>query len=492
MPVKSPQAPVKAKPVKKKEEQVTRPILYPKYQVEFACKGYARGKFQFVPDPKADPKDNDSSLTMQRAKELLGWEEEPEGQSWDTWFLIDRNQKKVRLRNNDRNRRFRPQIAAEREQDVLTGDYAMNCQPVIISQTGLTSDAQHRLIGYIFACQRWHSNSEHDHWVKIWPTEPTIETMIVYGLSEDPKVTRTLDNTQPRDYQDTLLTDSQKFLGREHKEREELVRMLVNATKLVWVRTAEKEDPYCNNLTNATIDTYVNNHPHLEKFVLWVYKENQDGHITKVMSPGYAAGMLYLMACSGSKRKDYWPNGVYVPRTEEHIKFDRTKMAEEFWIGVITKTIPQVKEAIAALVDPNTGEAPSQGEKEALIARAWNFFIEKKKFTVKQLQLQYKFSYDGGKTYDTIRDGAAKKAGKDVTDVSSFVVECMSNDSVQGIDVAYIDRSDRAEDLPEPDDATRRGVEVARMEVDIENERRNGREQVAKQLEEKKESLKKK
>ena len=67
----------------------------------------------------------------------------------------------------------------------------VNGETIIVTRYADVDSGQHRGIGFLFACQIWEKG---DIWNgidprKLWPEMPTMECIIVYGVSSSPRVT---------------------------------------------------------------------------------------------------------------------------------------------------------------------------------------------------------------------------------------------------------------------------------------------------------------
>src|SRR5690606_6127125 len=93
-------------------------------------------------------------------------------------------------------------------------------------------------------------------------------------------------------------------------------------------------------------------HPRLIDAIKHIHDENGEGAISRLYSPGYAAGLLYLMACSESDLVAY-RNG---DNRESALKFSRWKSACDFWVTIVSSdTIKLVRHTIAELVAEGRG-----------------------------------------------------------------------------------------------------------------------------------------
>src|SRR5574337_1244132 len=100
-------------------------------------------------------------ITVARAKELLGWENEDEFYERlkkddpevsreactfeEEYLFLDEDKRKVRCWNNVHNRPFTMGWARSIAQDILNRKWHLNLETIIISSTGAVLSGQHRL-----------------------------------------------------------------------------------------------------------------------------------------------------------------------------------------------------------------------------------------------------------------------------------------------------------------------------------------------------------
>ena len=215
---------------------------------------------------------NGTALTVAEAKFLLGWEDEadcyarlkaedavrvvkglppkipagvgsvtylekrPNGQKIDHSMMVDMNKKRVKCLHNHTNRPFDKRWAERLAQDILNRYWFFNGESIIVGKHGDILSGQHRLIGLVFAWQMWSSEKLcKKRWRDNWPTEPTLDCLLVMGIDEDDKVVRTLDNVKPRSLSDVVYT-SPLFAAYDMEERKVLSKILAPAVDILWDR----------------------------------------------------------------------------------------------------------------------------------------------------------------------------------------------------------------------------------------------------------------
>lgn len=369
------------------------------------------------------------------AKLLLGWETEghyykrrceEDGVGYDVsaiqqqykdefegkWLLEDLEGNKVICHNNLANRPFTEAHAKKLAQDVLNRNWAgpttlpgetVNCETMIITRTGCCASCQHRLIAEVFACQLYRKQK--DHWVGKWgDKEPVIESIVIFGCSDNPKVIGTIDNTRPRDFGDTLYTSpilrdykvkvpnaidpsKPKFRPLDRTERKEMTRMLARAVQMLWKRTRNPKDTsneYTKYATHTESGIFLEHHPRLEECLTKIFELNSERAISKLrLSPGHCAAIMYLMGSSDSDGDVYRnPKGSDIP-SEKSLSWKNWDATVEFWTKC-AKMPPEficLSYALGSLVDADTGASGRLTEKFATLVKAWYTFMDGEELT---------------------------------------------------------------------------------------------------------------
>lgn len=353
----------------------------------------------------------DKALTVAKAKELLGWETEAmyaartgEKISFGDDFMCKNIKgEKVRCWNNLSNRPFTEAHARELGQSVLTRDWAdarntregeeemtINGETISITKTAQIDSGQHRLTGLVFAGEEWVANKA--HWIDKWPTEPTMEALLVFGVSDNKRVTQTLDNVRPRTLTDVLYT-SPTFADLGTVEKRECSRMLAYATDLMWARV-RAADAFIKYQSHAASLDFVDRHPKMVDCVAFIFKENKDRSLSNLrLSPGHSAAFLYLMGSCDSDNEEY---SVGQPPSEKHLSWTYWDMSCQFWkllSNIKDDRLLQVRKELQSLVDDETGQSGRAAEKHAIICKAWNVTVEheggEENITKEQVALEY-------------------------------------------------------------------------------------------------------
>lgn len=352
--------------------------------------------------------DGVDAITVALAKTILGWETEKEYQNRmiaenpttkpTMWvfdetlpaMLRDKENNLVRCWNNLENRPFDEKWSLGLAQTILRGQWAgpltipgetINGSTIVVSKTGRVESGQHSLVGLILAYQMWSTNKKAH---PFWPEDgagPVIETILITGISEDPRVLMTVDNCKPRTTADVFYT-SPLFRTLIPTERRECSRMMSAGVDTLWTRTAAQ-----GYRTNTEMCGFVERHIKLLDCVKHLFGENKgkggkgtSRPISNLrLSPGACAALCYLMACSTSDG-DVYRNGF--PPTEKDLDWKHWKKAREFWALIGGhKSFETVRKALGQLIDStpdaedgNVGLGGRMPEKLAIIQKAWDVF----------------------------------------------------------------------------------------------------------------------
>lgn len=398
-------------PVKltKKKVLAERPVKYPYYKAMICCLDNPAHV-----DEKGKQVEYDGPITVEIAKQLLGWETEPDYvkrklaedpnykesklKFGGEYLLKDADGNKVICWNNCTNRPLTESHAASLAQDILTKNWRMNLENIIVSKTGLVLSGQHRLIGLILAVEGKDGWRKQQHWQQVWDEEPIIETMVAFGCEETPEVLRTLDNVKPRELDDVFYT-SPLFADKTTEARREMSRALKYAVELLWKRTRGDGDKFIEHQTHSASIDFLDRHPKLLAAVKHIYDEDggkvidvdkDEEFVGKAISSGlrlqrgHAAALLYLMG--QSRTKDAVSEDYYLPgavQSEKRLDWTCWEMALQFWTDLGEQKLEwaqTVKEALACLNDPDKGFSANNREKHAVIVNAWTKYRIKEKF----------------------------------------------------------------------------------------------------------------
>ncbi len=315
------------------------------------------------------------ALTSDQAKELLGWEEESGTIKFGEYLVKDSNGNKVRCHQNINNRPIDFSNILKLKQEILRKRWYLNMENRIIGETGLILNGQHTLIALIMAVQDWQNNP--DRWPE-WKTEPTIETSIAFGVCEDDEVINTLDTGRPRSFADVIFR-SEYFADLPGSARNKAARSTEHAIKLLWQRTGVP-DAFAIRQTHSELLDFLDRHPKVLEAVIHIIEENTKGDISVYVTPGYAAGFLYLMGCSTSDAKQY--QSAEQP-SEDDLDFEMWDTACDFFVE-LPENQP-LKTALAKIIDEDGG---SRAEKSAILVKAWQCVEADKPIAAAALKLK--------------------------------------------------------------------------------------------------------
>lgn len=336
------------------------------------------------------------ALTAERARELLGWEEQPDKSK--IYLITDFHKKKICCHNNVTNRPFYASVMMALKQEVLRGKWRLNCENRIIGHTGLVLNGQHTLVALVLAAQEWEANP--DNW-PLWKTEPTINTTIAFGADESDESVNTMDTCKPRSLADVIYR-SAIFAGIPAKERREAARMLDHAVRLLWSRLGICLDAFAPRRTHSEALDFIQRHPHLLDCIRHVQTEDvpdEEGQrrVSRYLSSGYTSALLFLMASSKTKPEEY--READNP-TDDLLDWSQYDKASDFIVklaGEAESTKP-VRQVLAKMVD---NETDSLAAKCALLVKAWTVYASGSSITTKTLVLKWKTDPEWGtKTID--------------------------------------------------------------------------------------------
>jgi len=386
-PVKEDKKSPRPRPTKDKEPEPT--LLYP--DVEFH-------KFT-GPD----------AMKVDTAKQYLGWQTEDEYKAEkekdpkvkktddgkpivpgfnEDYFTKDYFDVKVRCPFNTKNRPFERSHALSLAQSILNSgpglplekrDWHYNGEDILIGAYGQCLSGQHRLIALILAYQMWvddQKNNGGKKYGKSWPTQPVLETGVKTGISEEPYVLRTFDNTKPTTLSDVLYRDP-AFKKELPGAKRELSGMLAKAVNFLWERTGASQ--LTDYQTHGESVEFLGRHPKLYDFVKNLFtldggNRNESGTgrtITGLgFSNGLCAGLQYLMAASATNPDKYKAN-----RSQRAINWEFEDKANGFFIDLSNKS--NLRESVESLMkDLDNDELSGTKANICLLVEHWNLYVK--------------------------------------------------------------------------------------------------------------------
>lgn len=360
----------------------------------------------------------DEALDAPAAKELLGWEETDDK---ELAILTDRNGKRIFCRNNLTNRPLTMSNVDALLQEMLRRRWRLNGENIIVGRTGLLLNGQHTLIALVLAEQdrendfRDYSEDARKEYRKHWPNPIQIDKSVFYGVEETDEVVNTMDTCKPRSLWEVICR-SPHFASMKAGDRRTASKLCEHAVRMIWHRTGAG-NAFNLRRTHAESLDFINRHPTLLNCVKHVFEEDggKDRKIASILSPGYAAGLLYLMVVSASDGEKYYDSNA---PAERHLDLANRDKAETFWTLIAQENDPEfkiVREAVAVLNNAATGAAAPLPEKVAVIVKAWACFLAGDSFTRKRLELRWEDQklIDGDLTVGGIDRGPNPKDDED-------------------------------------------------------------------------------
>lgn len=361
----------------KKQPPKDRPVKYPEVAVQVAA--------------------GDQALTIEKMKEMLGWEEETEDVKFGPdYHLTDRNGNKIRLRNSTHNRGFDQRLGEKYMYEHLNKRWQVNGEPRILGKYGEVISGQHSMTGAVLAEQERQKDGK---WEENWPGPVTMSTIVVVGIEETDEVVNTVDTGKPRSLADTIYR-SEYFADLPPKERTKTSRACDWAIRLVQLRIGV-EDAFNPRKSHGASLAFLDNHLTLPKCVRHVCEEDKGGAVSDIVTPGYASALCYLMAASKTDPDQYVNRVREGDRREKYLDLSMLKKALEFWALAGKKETPELR-ALRDRLKNYASRKDSLGnlievsleEKIAVLILAWQCFSEGKVPTLKDVTPRYEPAKD--------------------------------------------------------------------------------------------------
>lgn len=161
--------------------------------------------------------------------------------------------------------------------------------------------------------------------------------------------------------------------------RRKLCNILANATRLVWLRSGGKKVSDAPHFPLSEAEDFINENLRLEDCVLlvWGYEggSGKGGQkISRYVSLGYAAGLMYLMMTSGTDPDEWRENGAAA------LNFDMEPKAKEFWSklasGAGLKENDPILQVRQILLQVDAGSGTGRDEVVGMIIKAFNLWAD--------------------------------------------------------------------------------------------------------------------
>lgn len=327
--------------------------------------------------PYAEVRMGKNAITMEEAKQFLGWTEVDAGEMFD---FRDEAGTAIKCVNNP-NRPIRWAKVMMLKQDHLRKRWKLNGETLIIGVEGNVLNGQHTLVSFILACQEWRENPD---WKETWPKEPVLEKFIAYNISEDPETVNTLDTAVVRSFADVMFMSSYLEDIPKNKRRK-LAKTCEMAVRVLWKRTGTNADAFSPHLTHSEAAAFVERHPRLLQCVRHIWECNQRSQISKYIHPGYAAALMFLQGASGSDPLEYYDA---TDANENMLTWELWETAEAFWLEIASGSTEFVPVRMALARAQNEGGG-SVIERCALVCKAWLLYAQNQRITDEGIALEY-------------------------------------------------------------------------------------------------------
>lgn len=352
-------------------------------------------------------------LTIADMKKLVGWQTEKDYQALmvqerggkpehylfgETFHCKNVAGEKVRLLHNAHNRPFDESWCEDLIHTILYGQWAgphtlpgetVNGETIRISRYGRVLSGQHQMTAAILANEWLHKarvanqDMPDDPKYPAWRShgETFLETIVVTGMSEDPRVLMTVDYVKPRTASDVFYT-SDVFKNCTPPERKELCKILASAVDTLWTRTDAK-----GYKTHPEVVGFLERHKKLLNCAENIFNENRQAAgraVSKLrLQTGTCAAIMFIQGSSGPgtdpEYGDVYRNDI--PPSQKGLDWSYWNKAEAFWTLLASgRDFAPVRTAMARLVDSSTTDQINQGmggrvpEKLAIVAKAWELW----------------------------------------------------------------------------------------------------------------------
>lgn len=328
----------------------------------------------------------ETAITVQQAKELLGWQEETEAEPFKNKFMLQTaDGTKVRCNNNRNNREFKHSLALKWTGEILKGNWQLNGETIIIGCTGQTLSAQHRLVGLVMAGQEWAK--EPSKW-PFWQEEPTLQTILVTGICEGDATVNTIDTAKPRSLADVLYR-SPLFAKMQQGDRSKCARITEAAIGILRERTGATLNAFSpGKPTHSDSVNFLDNHLKLVACVKHIYEENGEDKIHTYLPLGEASALMFLMGCCTSDQSKY--KAAETP-CEKLLDWATWTKAENFWVQFAgnDKSMLPIRTVLGQLGTANETGKATNNERRAVMVQAWNAFANGQPITESVLELAH-------------------------------------------------------------------------------------------------------
>lgn len=328
----------------------------------------------------------DDPVTVEKAKTLLGWEEEVNNNFGGDFLLTDLRGVRIRCTNNVTNRPFYMSLSLMYAKEMLEGKWKLNGEPVTIDDNTQIISGQHRLIAVVLADQMRVMDLTEGLVPFKWDGGVTFPTVLVAGIDSSDETVNTVDCGKKRSTGDALYR-TEMFASLPKKDRKPVALMAGRALRVMWDRAGVNKD-YTPLRSHTESIAFVTRHQSLVKACNHVYTEDGSKRLSSLVNTGVAAGLLYLFGVSASDPETYHGEA---PLTEDNLDLSLWGEAEKFFSLIAQSggsSMNHLRKAmLAAVEDSFAGKCNWEAEASNLLCKAWNVYRSGKpvtEFTLKK------------------------------------------------------------------------------------------------------------
>ena len=322
----------------------------------------------------------DDPITVDKAKTLLGWEEEVKGNFGGDFLLTDLRGIRIRCNNNTNNRPYYHSLALMYAREMLEGKWKLNGEPVTTDDDFQIVSGQHRLIGVVLADQMRLIDKTEGLVPFNWKNGVTFPTVLVTGIDSDDETVNTVDCGKKRSTHDALYR-TEMFAPFPQSDRKAIAVLTARALKLVWSR-AGVNTVYSPLRSHTESIAFVTRHQKLIKAANFMHTEDGGKRLCKLFPLGSTTGLLYLFGTSTSDSQVYHE---VLPYDEENLDFEKWQEAERFFSLIAQSggaSMNYLRKALAKITeDVFAGKCNWEVASTDLLVKAWSVYVSGKPIT---------------------------------------------------------------------------------------------------------------
>lgn len=334
-----------------------------------------------------DIKDITQTIGVDEMIDILGAEEVAKG-----GVRIGSKQngyKRYEFKNLAANRKLKMHIAQRWASEMVRGKWDANGETMKRDRKGMLHDGQHRGVGLLLAEAMRQADPE--HYATHYGVKGPIKIDVVFIDGVNSKAMKTIGVGVPQSHGD-ILYRSGDMEETDYFSRDQLVKELGSAGRLVWLTTGGKVVSDAPKLPFTELEDFLYRHPQLRAAVYKITDIDTieiDGDATEsgeaevisyrirqYLSIAYAAGLLYMMAtCESDPDNAFLGEGGAENEDGLSLDYSNWDKAVEFFeklaSGESMKTGDPVLALSKALVKGNL----SRNDKVSLVIKAWNAYV---------------------------------------------------------------------------------------------------------------------